>query len=61
MKRAALQGDPKAQYNLGRSYLAGEELAKNVKAAKWWLGKAARQGHSLARTLLRAVRKNKRH
>jgi TPR repeat protein len=60
--RSLRQGtDPKAQDNLGRSYLDGEELEKDKIMAKMWLTKAARQGHGRARNLLRAVRENARH
>ena len=58
MRRAALQGDPKAQYNLGRSYLDGAELKKDKRMAKLWLTKAARQRHGRARNLLKSIGKN---
>jgi TPR repeat protein len=57
MKRAASQGDPKAQYNLGRHYLEGEGVKRSEKIAKLWLAKAARRGHGKARNLLQALRK----
>jgi hypothetical protein len=61
MKRAAAQGDPRAQYNLGRSYLDGEELKQDKKAAKLWLTKAARQGHWRAIRLLKTLRTSTHH
>jgi uncharacterized protein len=59
MKRAARQGDSKAQYNLGRAYLNGEEVKRSAKIAKSWLAKAARLGHGRARNLLKALGKTR--
>jgi TPR repeat protein len=56
MKRAALQADPKAQYNLGLAHLEGEGRKQNRKIAKFWLSKAAGQGHVRARKSLRTVK-----
>lgn len=49
---AAKQGDPEAQYNLGRCYKEGRGFAKNEAVAVNWFRKAAEQGHALAQNRL---------
>ena len=53
---ASLQGDADAQYMLGLCYAAGEGVAKNVHKAKKWLKEASRQGHKLAQNILMRIR-----
>jgi TPR repeat protein len=43
--RAAEQGDPDAQCNLGMCFHNGRGVERNDKAAFAWYGKAAMQGH----------------
>ncbi len=47
-RKAAEQGDPEAQFNLGVMYYEGEGMPQSdVKAARWYR-KAAEQGHAIA-------------
>jgi TPR repeat protein len=43
---AAIQGDAKAQYNLGVMYEKGQGVLQNATNAAMWYRKAARNGHS---------------
>ena len=43
-KKAADQGNARAQYNLGCSYEYGEGVSKDINEAKNWYKKAADQG-----------------
>ncbi len=50
--KAALQGDVKAQNNLGMAYASGRGTGRNdLEAVKWWR-KAAEQGHAKAQNNL---------
>ena len=51
-KRRAEEGSDDAQYQLGVRYLAGKGTPKDEKLGREWLGKAAKQGHSLAKKQL---------
>ena len=55
LRKAARKGDAKAQYNLGRAYLKGEDVRANKRLAKIWLEKAAAQNHRQAARLLQHV------
>lgn len=55
MKKSAKYGDPRAQFNLGRMYLNGEVVKRNIKNAERWLSKAAEQGHAKAKRLVEEV------
>lgn len=48
----AQQGDPDAQYRLGRMYYFGDGVAKNREEAAQWHAKAAAQGHAEAQYVL---------
>ncbi len=43
--KAAAQGDPSAQFNLGLMYLNGQGVQKDDIKAFEWYSKAAAQGH----------------
>jgi TPR repeat protein len=47
-RKAAVQGNPEAQNNLGRCYEQGLGLPRDAEEAAFWFGKAAKQGHVLA-------------
>ena len=47
-KKAAEQGHPDAQFNLGIIYLKGEGVAPNLTESVVWLKKAADQGEATA-------------
>lgn len=51
-KKAAKQGDAKAQYNLGLLYYDGIGTAQNFKKAFEWFKKAAEQGYTPAQEYL---------
>lgn len=57
MRRAARRGDPKAQYNLGRAYVNGDNVQRSLIRAERWLSKAADSGYARARRLLESVRR----
>ena len=48
LRKAAEQGDAKAQFNLGDAYFFGEGVAKDQAEAMKWLRKAAEQGDAKA-------------
>lgn len=48
LKKAAEQGDAKAQFNLGGCYAFGNGVEKNLCEAVKWYRKAAEQGHAKA-------------
>ena len=48
VKSAAQEGNPSAQYALGYLYFYGIGTARNPKAAKVWILRAAAKGHPLA-------------
>jgi len=45
LQKAATQGDAEAQFNLGRRYSLGKDVAKDYAKAFEWFQKAAKQGH----------------
>ena len=47
-RKAAEQGDAKAQYNLGVCYANGDGVQKDLTQAVFWYRKAAEQGHAEA-------------
>lgn len=49
---AAEQGNPHAQYALGKLYLQGEQVQQDSEAAWYWLGQSAAQGNPYVRQLL---------
>ena len=51
-RRAAEQGDAKAQFSLGWCYSKGEGVAKDTKKAVAWYRKAAEQGDMAAQYAL---------
>jgi TPR repeat protein len=52
-RRAARQGDLKAQFNLALCYLYGDGVRRALPRAKLWLRRAATRRHSRAAELLR--------
>jgi TPR repeat protein len=50
--RAAEQGYPIAQHNLGVMYAKGQGVAQDYKQAVSWYRKAAEQGHAPAQAIL---------
>ena len=48
LRKAAEQGDTRAQYNLGHMYDEGEGVPENDREAVKWFRKAAEQGYALA-------------
>ena len=54
-RKAAEQGDPKAQYNLGVSYENGQGVPKDKAEAAKWHRKAAGQGFAEAQYNLGAL------
>ncbi len=44
-RRAAEQGDPVAQYQLGLMYETGEGVAADADEAEYWYGRAVDQGY----------------
>ena len=52
-RKAAEQGDPDAQYNLGLMYDNGNGVQRNYAEALRWLRMAAKQGFADAQTALR--------
>jgi hypothetical protein len=55
MRLAAVQGDVKAQYNLGELYLTSQTF-KDIHLARIWLGKAAQSGNSEAKAELLSIK-----
>lgn len=54
-QRAAEDGDPNAQYNVGLMYLKGEGTTADQTVALRWFRRAARQGQTDAQTFLGAL------
>ncbi len=54
-RKAAEQGDERAQYNLGRCYDKGEGVAQDKTEAIKWYRKAAEQGHEKAKAALKKL------
>ena len=52
MSKQANQGDPAAQYRLGRMYYFGDGVPENREQAARWHAKAADQGHAEAQYVL---------
>ncbi len=52
LKRKAEAGDMEAQFNLGLCYQTGTGIKADKMAARFWLSKAAGQGHAEAVFLL---------
>lgn len=48
IKQCADQGDPAAQFELGKLYQAGQEVEKNLETAASWYENAAQNGHAEA-------------
>ena len=53
--KAALQGVPRAQFNLGMCYIGGKGVKADTKQAAEWIVKAARQGDEKALNVLKAL------
>jgi uncharacterized protein len=51
-RKAAEQGDAKAQYNLALAYMTGDGLRKNSAQARKWFLAAAKRGNAKARIWL---------
>jgi TPR repeat protein len=49
LSKAAEQGHPGAQYELGMAYIRGRGVQKDEAVGVQWLEKAARQGHPEAK------------
>jgi TPR repeat protein len=54
LKKAALQGNPAAEYALGKRYANGDGVKQDYREAKLWYLKAAEQGHVLAQSKVAA-------
>ncbi len=54
--KAAREGNPDAQYNLGLIYYDGKGVEQNYEEAFKWFGRASEQGHSLAKKALNMPR-----
>jgi TPR repeat protein len=52
MIKAAMQGDRRAQYNLGKMYRDGVGFEKNIKTSVTWFRSAAGRGHVRAQSKL---------
>ena len=50
--RSAKQGNPYAQYLLGKLYLMGKDVPRDEEQAVQWLTRSAEQGNEYARYLL---------
>ena len=50
--QAAEDGNPYAQYMLGKLYLEGEDVPKDEETAVYWLAESADQGNNYAQHLL---------
>ena len=55
LKKAALQGDPAAQYSLGVHYAVGDLTPQDYRQALEWFRQAAEQGHVRARGKIAAL------
>ena len=55
LERAAMRGDPKAQFNLGNCYGLGQGVTESRDTAVFWLTEAAKQGHAAAFELLKRI------
>lgn len=55
VKRLATQGDPRAEYTLGRRYANGDGVKQDYVAAKDWYLAAAEQGHIAAQSKVAAA------
>ena len=56
MRNLAQTGNPQAQYRLGMAYWSGKDVgARDLEAARMWLGKAAQQGHPAAKSFLERI------
>jgi TPR repeat protein len=58
IKKAAEDGDAKAQFSLGFMYVEGRGVPKDVVHAHAWLSLAAWNGHDAARDLLESLAKD---
>ena len=56
-KKRAEDGSATAQYDLGKRYLTGDGLEKNLPEARKWFEAAAKQGHEAAAARLEEVKK----
>ena len=54
-RKAAVQGEAEAQYDLGVCYCNGEGVEKDPKQAAYWYRKAAEQGYEPAREALKTL------
>jgi len=52
---SAEQGNPSAQYTLGRRYLEGDGVPKDEQKARYWLQKSAAQGNRDSQETLKAI------
>ena len=55
VKRLATEGDPRAEYTLGRRYANGDGVKQDYVAAKDWYLAAAEQGHIAAQSKVAAA------
>ena len=55
-RQAALHGERMAQWNLALCSLEGEGTARSQRWGRFWLARAAAQGHRQAKVLLRRLR-----
>ncbi|MDA0655569.1 MAG: tetratricopeptide repeat protein, partial [Proteobacteria bacterium] len=55
-QKAATQGEPAAQFNLGVMYRKGRGVPKDDKVARQWYEKAAKQGHPIAERVVEVMK-----
>jgi TPR repeat protein len=55
LEEQAANGDPHAQYKLGKAYIGGQGLLPDIPKAVFWLGKSAEQGNAEAQASLGAL------
>jgi len=60
LRRAALQGEAGAQYELGLAYYRGDGVQRSPRLAIKWLRAAARLGHESARAFLERMERGSR-
>ena len=51
-RKAAAQGNADGEFGLGRMYLTGEGLTRDVEQARTWIARAAERGHALATAVM---------
>ena len=55
LRRAALQGNAEAEYQLGRAYAEGRGVKRDPEQALGWWLRASRRGHPQAIAMVRRI------